>query len=217
MAAMSKFWTIPLVIAVFVIGPFLIWGETLGALMTPDPDTGAYPGGRKWLWATAIGLLIADIFIPIPTTSIVAALGIVYGPVIGAGVAIAGSMLSAGLGYGIGRILGRPVALRLVGEAMARGERAFARYGGWIVAASRWAPVLPEVVSVVAGVSRMPVAAFLAAAACGVVPFCAVFALFGHLGADWPLLTLGVSAAAPLVLWALASRFGLIARIEGER
>ena len=68
MAAMSKFWTIPLVIAVFVIGPFLIWGETLGALMTPDPDTGAYPGGRKWLWATAIGLLIADIFIPIPTT-----------------------------------------------------------------------------------------------------------------------------------------------------
>ncbi len=216
---MSRFWLIPLLLAVFVVGPFLLWGEELTAALTPDPATGALPMGEFAFWAVAIGLLVADIFIPVPTTSVVAALGIVYGPVAGAAIAAVGLLLSAVAGYAIGRFLGRPVAARIIGKGLESGERAFRRHGGWIVAGSRWMPVLPEVVSVVAGVSRMRFRAFAVAAACGVAPFSAVFALIGHLGAGEPLWTLAVSAAAPFLLWWIARRAGLTAwsaRREGR-
>lgn len=211
---MNKFWLVPAALVVLVVGPFLLWGEDLAGFLAPAAESGGYPGGARWMWLLAIGLLIADIFIPVPTTSIIAALGIVYGPVAGAGVAVVGTLLAAVAGYGLGRGLGRPIAARFVGESLPRGERLFARHGGWIVAASRWAPVLPEVISVVAGVSRMRFAAFVAAAFCGVVPLCAVFALVGHLGADRPVLTLVLSALAPLLLWRVAARLGFARETE---
>lgn len=212
---MSRFWLIPLILVALVVAPFLIWGETLIAFAAPDPDAGVFPGGREWLWLVAIGLLVADILIPVPTTSVLAALGIVYGPAAGAGIGLAGTMAAALTGYGFGRFLGRPLSERLVGEALTRGEGLFARHGGWIVAASRWMPILPEVISVVAGVSRMRFAAFAGAALCGLIPFCVVFATFGHLGADRPVLTLGVSAVAPFALWWLASRLGAFRGARG--
>ena len=205
---MSRFWIVPLVIAILVVAPFLIWGETLIAFAAPDPEAGVFPGGRDWLWLIAIGLLVADILIPVPTTSVIAALGIVYGPVAGALFGLVGTMTAAFVGYGVGRYLGRPVSERLIGDGLSRGERIFASHGGWIVAASRWMPILPEVISVVAGVSRMRFGPFAAAALCGLAPFCAVFATFGHLGAERPVLTLAVSALAPFALWWFARRFG---------
>lgn len=214
---LSRFWVAPLVVALFVVGPFLIWGEALTSMATPDPRTGEYPGGARWMWLIGIALLVADIAIPVPTTSIIAALGIVYGPVFGAIIAIAGSLLAATTGYALGRGFGRPAAARFLGPSLARGEQLFSRHGGWIVAASRWMPVLPEVVSVVAGIGRMRFAGFLAAALCGVTPFCAVFALLGHLGAERPILTVGLSALFPLILWWGASKSGLAPSLRLER
>ena len=109
-------------------------------------------------------------------------------------------MVAASVGYGIGRFAGRPFAERWMGESLKTGERAFARHGGWIVAASRWMPVMPEVVSVVAGISRMPPPAFLLAALCGSLPHCAVFATIGALGAATPVWTIAISALVPIVL-----------------
>lgn len=206
---MSRFWLVPFVLILFVVIPFLIWGEALTNLMSPDPETGSFGDNEGWVWAIGIGLLIADIFIPIPTTAIIAGLGIVYGPIAGAIIAIIGSIMAAIIGYAIGRWLGRPIAQRFLGDAMAGGERIFASYGGWIVAASRWLPVLPEVVSMVAGVSKFHFATFVFAAFCGVIPFSIVFAWVGHLGAEQPVWTMVASALAPLVLWWLAGRLGL--------
>lgn len=206
---MARFLLIPLILIIMVIVPFAIWGDSLTAVLTPDAETGEFPAGRDVFWIIAIGLLIADIAIPIPTTSVIAALGIAYGPILGAMIGIVGAMCAAATGWLIGRLLGRPVAAFMVGDALEGGERLFARHGGWIVALSRWVPVLPEVVSVVAGVSRMPFGIFMLAALCGVVPFCFIFAVVGHLGADWPILTLVVSAVAPFVLWYIAKKLGL--------
>lgn len=211
---MTRFVLIPVFLLVFVVVPFLIWGDQLAILWLEDPTTGELAAGREIFWAIAIGMLVVDIFIPIPTTSVIAALGIVYGPILGGAIGVVGTMSAAILGWAIGRFLGRPIAVKLVGEAMGGGERTFARYGGWIVALSRWAPVLPEVVSVVAGVSRMPFRPFVLAAACGVIPFCAAFALVGHLGAGEPVWTLVVSAILPFALWWLARRAGLTKRFE---
>ncbi len=213
---MSRFWLVPLILALLVVGPFLIWGESIANLLWIEAETGQASVDRTVFWAIAIGLLVADIFIPVPTTSILAALGIVYGPVIGAAIGIVGTMLAAIAGYTFGRVLGRPVAVRFLGQSIENGERIFRRHGGWIVTLSRWAPVLPEVASVVAGVSRMSLTLFSLAAFCGVVPFCIVFALVGHLGAGQPIWTLLISASAPFALWWLARRAGLSKRFGLE-
>ena len=78
-------------------------------------------------------------------------------------------------------------------------------------------PILPEVISVVAGVSRMPLPNFLLAAFCGVLPHCAVFAMIGHLGAEQPVWTLVISALVPVALWLVLDRLGLVPRPARSR
>ena len=210
---MNRFWLFPVALAVFVIAPFALFGDDFTALFSAGGAVAFLEKNPESGWISGIVLLVADLFAPIPTTGVIAALGLVYGPVVGASVALAGSLLAASVGYGIGRTFGRAASVRLFGDAVDGAERLFARRGGWIVAFSRWAPVLPEVVSVVAGVARMPFAAFLAAAACGALPLCAIFALIGHLGREAPVWTLALSAILPILLWFVASRTGAARRL----
>ena len=184
--------------------PFLIWGDSLEARLT-DEGAGAWlESYGTYAWVGGIGLLIADLAIPVPTTAVMAALGIVYGPLLGGLIATLGSVASGLVGYALSRRLGRPLVARLLGEeALTEGDRLFADLGGWMVALSRWLPVVSEVVACMAGLSRMRFAVFLAALLCGSVPLGFVFATIGEAGADLPLLTLGLSALAPFLLWGL--------------
>ncbi len=205
---------IVLILAICVILPFLLWGDRIESLLVVDAEAGTLANQDQWAWAVGIGLLIADIVIPIPTTSIIAGLGIIYGPTLGAGVAILGSMLSAFIGYGIGRVLGRPIARRFAGNRLEEGDQLILKYGGWIVAASRWLPVLPEVISVVAGAHRMPLGLFALSALCGVIPFSLAFATLGHVGSDAPVATLLIAAIVPIVLWLILQASGLTRRFR---
>ena len=47
-----------------------------------------------WGWAVVIGLLIGDLFLPIPATGVMSAAGYVYGPWIGGIISVTGSFLS---------------------------------------------------------------------------------------------------------------------------
>ena len=214
---MSRFWLVPLILTVFVIVPFAIWGDRIETMISLDADTGTLGAAGSHAGLVGILLLVSDLVLPIPTTSIIAGLGILYGPVLGTVFALIGAMLAALVGYALGRIAGRPLAQRWLGTHLVSGERAFQRHGGWIVAASRWMPVLPEVISVSAGISRMPLAAFLLAAFCGALPHCAVFAIIGHLGAATPIWTIAISALIPLVLWFIADRAGWMHRLGTGR
>lgn len=212
---MSRFWFVPLLLAIMVIVPFVFWGDRLSEMMAVDAANGRFGTAPFHAGLVGIILLSADLVLPIPTTSIIAGLGILFGPLVGTAYAFAGSLLAAILGYGIGRIFGRPVAVRWIGDSLAGGERAFARYGGWIVAASRWLPVMPEVISVSAGLTRMPLRIFVLAAACGSLPHCVLFAVIGHLGSEAPFWTLLISAVVPFLLWLIVEWTGLSRRIVG--
>ena len=213
---MSRFWLVPVVLAIFVLIPFAIWGDRIETMITVNPETGALGASGLHAGLTGILLLVSDLFLPIPTTAILSGLGILYGPVWGTLFGLVGALLAALVGYGLGRLAGRPLARRWLGDHLVTGERAFVRHGGWIVAASRWMPVLPEVISVSAGISRMPLPAFLFAAFCGALPHCAVFAIIGHLGAATPAWTVAISALIPIVLWFIADRAGLMKRLSRD-
>lgn len=199
---------------VLVIVPFLIWGDELETMMVLDPETGRFGGIPLHAGLAGAILIVADIVLPIPKTAIMVGLGILFGPVVGTLYALAGSMAASIIAYGLGRWLGRPVAERWFDNDFDRSERLFERHGALIVVGSRWMPVLVEVVPIVAGVNRMSFSRFTIAAFIGSLPNCAVFCTLGYLGSDMPVLTLVVSAIAPLVLWFLAVRLGLMKRFE---
>jgi uncharacterized membrane protein YdjX (TVP38/TMEM64 family) len=145
---------------------------------------------------------MSDLFLPIPATAVMAALGFVYGPLAGGLIATLGGFLAGALAYLLCRWFGRKAALRLLGpQDLADGERLFAKVGGWLVVLSRWLPVFPEVIACMAGLARMPPRAFFVALACGSAPLGFAFAAIGHAGADHPLLAILLSAGLPPLLW----------------
>lgn len=182
--------------------PFLIWGGQIEEDLSRLGAAGWMQSFGGWAWAIGIGLIVSDIALPVPSTAVMGALGIIYGPFLGGAISAVGSVISGLLGYAVCRMIGPKTAERLAGvEGFAKARILFDRWGGWLVAGSRWLPILPETVSFLAGLTGMRFTRYLGALACGSIPLGFAFATAGHLGADNPVLTLLICAVAPLLLW----------------
>lgn len=189
-------------LAILIAVPFAVWGADVEAALRQDRLAGWFAEYRSFAWLVAIGLLVSDLLLPIPNTIVMAALGAIYGPLLGGVFATIGTCLAGLAGYGLCRRFGPRVAGRLLSPTdLAAGEQLFARHGGWIVAASRWLPVLPEAIACMAGLARMPLPKFVLALVCGSAPLGFVVAGLGYSGSERPLLTLLVCALLPLPLW----------------
>ena len=70
-------------------------------------------GFGGWAWAVGIGLIASDIALPIPSSAVMAALGIIYGPWIGGAISAGGSILAGLTGYGVCRMIGPATAEKL--------------------------------------------------------------------------------------------------------
>lgn len=191
---------------VFLV-PFLLFGDRFAEHFSTKGAIEWLRGYGDWAWLAAVVLLLLDLVLPIPGTAVMTALGLIYGPVLGGLIGSAGSILSGAAAYGLCRSLGRSAALRIAGARdLDEGERLFSNVGGWAVAFSRWLPLLPEVVSCMAGLTRMPASSFFLALTCGTLPMAFTFATVGHVGLRSPALCLLLSALVPLLLWPIAAR-----------
>ncbi len=195
-----------LVASAIMIVSFLLWGGEFELLFSKDgvPKT-LGPDG----WLLVVGLLMLDVFLPIPATAALAALGMTYGPLLGGLYGCLGTFLAGTLGYGLCRLANERIARFLVGDlGMAMGKRFLGRSGAWAIALSRWTILLPELLSCFAGLVRMPAKTYFAALLCGVVPMSFAYAWLGSTEAAQanPLLALGLSAAVPVLLWTVVSR-----------
>lgn len=188
--------------------PFVIWGGQIEEDLSRLGAAGWMQSFGAWAWAVGIGLIVSDIALPVPSTAVMGALGIIYGPWLGGVLSALGSILAGLLGYGICRLIGPETPERLAGtEGFAQARRLFDRWGGWLVAGSRWLPILPETISFLAGLTGMRFTRYLGALVCGAVPLGFTFAAAGHLGADNAMATLLICAVAPLALWLVARPF----------
>ena len=200
--------TLVALLLVGTIGPWLIWGEAFDRSFS-------LVGTLTWLrelgpWAAAagVGLLVADIALPIPSTIVMSALGATYGFWVGSLLSILGSMLAGLTAYGLARWAGRPAAIWIAGEdSLVRTEELFARGGAWLVLTSRWLPILPEAVACLAGLARMPFRTFFWALMVGSVPLGLTFAWVGTLTEDREGLALALSAGLPIGAWLLSQRW----------
>lgn len=195
-----------LVLAVLVIVPFLIWGEWFEKSFDVAATRTWLQQLGPWGWLAALALLVGDLILPVPATPVMSALGWVYGLAVGGLVGAAGSFLSGATAYLLCRGIGENAARRILGpDDLEKGRRLFSNSGGWIIVLSRWLPILPEITSCMAGLTRMPPGRFFSSLACGCIPMAFAFAWIGSRGEDSPTLAIGLSILLPVLFWSLAT------------
>jgi uncharacterized membrane protein YdjX (TVP38/TMEM64 family) len=107
----------------------------------------------------------------VPVTVLIAATGVVFGPLLGAIYALAGSLLSGLTTYLIGRSLGRETVRRLAGSRLNAISRKLAERGLLAIVLVRIVPVAPySIVNIVAGASHIGLRDFLLGTAIGLAP-----------------------------------------------
>lgn len=190
------------------LGPWWLWGERIDSTLTLAGSIAWLKLQGPWAAVAGLGLLVADVILPIPATIVMSALGATYGILLGGLLAALGSILGGLLAYGLARWLGRPAAIFLVGEAgLTQTEALFTKSGAWLVLTSRWLPILPEAVACLAGLARMPFRTFCGALVMGSLPLGFAFAAIGALASDQEALALGLSIVLPVAAWLLGRRW----------
>ena len=175
-----------------------------------------------------IGLLIAleTILPPIPSELILPLAGFLarqgaMNVVLAWAAATVGGVAGALLLYWLGAWLGYERLHRLAGRRwfflasqrdVDRGCELFRRYGSWIVAAARCVPVLRSVVSLPAGMMRMPLVKFSALTSLGTGVWNAVFIAAGwFLAEKWHRVEAYMGPAALVVVGAIVVGLGILA------
>ena len=159
-----------------------------------------------WAWAVGIALIWADLVLPVPQTVVIAALGIIYGTVLGGLLGSVGLISGGLLGYALMLTSARRMVKRFVGpRSLDTMESLFERAGAWAIVLTRSLPYsIPEALVFLAGLAGMPLGKFTAALAIGSVPTGFVFAAIGAGWADQPILAFVASYALPILLLPVA-------------
>ena len=162
------------VIFVFVAALAVVWRATsLHALM----DYGAISNWMMSLTDSALApVWIAGIFtigtlVLMPVTLLIIATGATSGPVLGFFYALCGSVVSAMVHYGLGRIAGKETVRRIAGSRLGHVQRQISRHGFISLLFARIVPIAPfAIVNLVAGAIQIRVRDFLLATLVGMSP-----------------------------------------------
>lgn len=158
-----------------------------------------------WIVALIVmGLLVADLFIAVPTMTVTLLAGFFLGPVAGALAAGAGMITAGAMGYVMSHQFGRPVLRRIISDEirLAEMEEVFARYGLVVLMICRAMPILPEVSCCLAGVTRMRFAKFGFGYLIGTVPYVIVCAWLGAQSSTTdPMPAIWGAAGVTVVMW----------------
>jgi len=117
-------------------------------------------------WVTAmviVALLFTDLFVAVPTLTIMILGGYFIGPVMGAAAGITGMVLAGSSGYWISWRYGDGLMRLLIKQPNERDKavQAFRQHGPIIILLSRAGPAFPEACACMAGITRMHFGKFM--------------------------------------------------------
>jgi uncharacterized membrane protein YdjX (TVP38/TMEM64 family) len=153
----------------------------LPVLTDPRPALGAGGVGAALV---GVGLLVADVVLPVPSSLVMLSHGALFGPVVGAALSLSGAVGAAIVGFAIGRG-GGPLLHRLVSaNERRRADALLERWGLLAVIVTRPVPVLAEAVAIMAGTSRMRMTTVALGAGVGALPAAVLYAVAGAVAAS---------------------------------
>jgi uncharacterized membrane protein YdjX (TVP38/TMEM64 family) len=195
--------------ALILIGVLSLVPASCATIPTPQEANDAVLVLRKygsWAWALGLALIWADLVLPVPQTAVIAALGIIYGTLLGGLLGSLGLVTSGLLGYVMMLTSARRFVQRFGGpQSLHKMESLFDQRGAWAIVLTRSLPYsVPEAMVFFAGLAGMPMRKFTAALTIGSVPTAFAFAAIGAGWADQPILALAVSYVLPILLLPIA-------------
>lgn len=153
------------VAAVFVWLAFTVRLPELGELRESLAGYGA------WSWLVFVGAYAVVGLTPIPVTIMAVAAGLLFGPLAGSLLSVAGASVGAVGAYGIARLASHEVVMKGLGRHADRIEEAFEERGFLAIMALRCAPGLPYwPVNYGAGAVGVPFGTFALASMLGSIP-----------------------------------------------
>lgn len=202
-------------LAVLFAAGYELWGETFDTFFNREACIAWFGSQKEVAWAWGIGLLISDIVLPVPASGIMAALGNVYGVIGGAMISTVGSALAGITGYFLARVAGRNATRFLASDQeLERFRLFFEQWGGAAIIVSRTLPVLPEVMTILAGFAGMGFPRFLTALLLGTVPTSLLFAYIGHVSRSEPGYGILLAILLPVFAWPVFLKFVFHDRVK---
>src|SRR5215212_7067927 len=99
----SRLWLLIMVLLVLIIAPFCIWGEWFEKMFDLHGAKAWMESLGAWAWLGGVALLISDLVLPVPSTVVMSALGLVYGWFWGGLASVVGAVLAGLVAYGLCR------------------------------------------------------------------------------------------------------------------
>ena len=203
---MKRYLAVTGAIIVFFLALFFLV-EYLGVPILVDPTPWLNRGGI-WAALLGVGLLIADVLLPVPSSLVMAAHGALFGVWIGTLLSLAGSTGAAAFGFWVGR-RGGPLLTRLVApDERERANRLLKRWGALAIIVTRPVPLLAETVAIMAGASAMGWTRTVLAAAAGSLPPAFLYAVAGASASQFQntVLMFVLVIAIAAVFWMIGRR-----------
>ena len=200
---------IPALVAVAVpLVPFLAFGTRLDHAVARWLDPLPTP---PVLAAIEVGVLAADLLLPVPSSMVATLGGAHLGVVIGTACAWLGMTAGAMLGWWLGRTAGAASLSRLTTDEQEQLAHQQRRFGPLAVVVTRPLPLVAEAAALMAGAAGMGWRPFLLAAGVGNLAIALVWSLAGALGqrADSLQWAVVASLALPVAItWLVLRRNG---------
>jgi phospholipase D1/2 len=131
------------------------------------------------LWIA--GVFTVATLVLAPVTLLIIATGATFGPVLGFLYGLCGSVISAMVHYGLGRIAGKETVRRIAGSRLGRVQRQISRHGFLSVLFARIVPIAPfAIVNLVAGAMQVRVRDFLLGTLVGMSPGISAIVVLGN-------------------------------------
>jgi phospholipase D1/2 len=174
--------TVGLVVLLLIL--VAVWRWTpLGEWLEPQVLADGIRGLDGTPWGMPLGVLgfVLASLVAVPVTLLILTSSLVFGTVAGASVALMGSILSAVIGYGVGRITGRTLVERLANHRVQQLSRRLGRRGILTMITVRIVPVAPfAVLNLLAGSLHISLRDFVIGTAVGMLPGIIALAIFAE-------------------------------------
>lgn len=152
--------------------------EALGVPLLTDPMPWMKRGGVLAA-SVGVGLLVADVLLPVPSSLVMVAHGALFGVLVGTLLSLIGSVGAALFGFWIGRRGGWLLARVVTEKERANADYLLRRWGALAIIVTRPVPLLAETVAIMAGSSSMSWGRAALAALVGSLPPALLYALTG--------------------------------------